>query len=108
MAEPNSPIWAQQGAGCGRVRWRWLVTAEEGGRAVDMRGVVSVVMAAEGEGGSVVAAVKGGGARCRDSGGWEMMILGGGRSGSGVRGGAGKGGGAWYSGSGRSGLDLSL
>ncbi|GKF41639.1 hypothetical protein Tco_0124981 [Tanacetum coccineum] len=32
----------------------------------------------------------------------------GGRSGSGVRGGAGKGGGAWYSGSGRSGLDLSL
>ncbi|GKF57604.1 hypothetical protein Tco_0171141 [Tanacetum coccineum] len=33
------------------------------------------------------ATVKGGGARCRDSEGWEMMILGGGRSGSGVRGG---------------------
>ncbi|GKB43975.1 hypothetical protein Tco_0888917 [Tanacetum coccineum] len=42
------------------------------------------------------AAVKGGGVRCRDSGGWEMMILGGGRSGSGVREAPGKGGGAWF------------
>ncbi|GJX68991.1 hypothetical protein Tco_0304718, partial [Tanacetum coccineum] len=34
---------------------------------------------------TMAAAVKGGGARCRDSGGWDMMILGGGRSGSEVR-----------------------